>query len=70
MELIVSNSASAVKSSIFDLVVFNPPYLPSSSIDDKKTNELKPRYNIIIKQILIILFYVIVEVTIYEKIFK
>ena len=26
VELIVSNSASAVKSSIFDLVVFNPPY--------------------------------------------
>ena len=35
VELIVSDSASAVKSSIFDLVVFNPPYLPNSSIDDK-----------------------------------
>ena len=37
---------------------------------DKKNNELKSQYIITIKQILIILFYVIVEVKIYEKIFK
>ena len=37
---------------------------------DKKNNELKAQYIITVKQILIILFYVIVEVRIYEKIFK
>jgi len=37
---------------------------------DKTNNELKSQYIITVKQILIILFYVIVEVRIYANIFK
>jgi hypothetical protein len=36
---------------------------------NKKNNDLNPTFIIIMKQILIILFYVIVEVRIYDKIF-
>ena len=37
---------------------------------NKKNNQLKPHYIIIIKQLLIIIFYITVEVRVYEKIFK
>ena len=35
VELIVSDSANIVNSTVFDMVVFNPPYLPNSQTSDK-----------------------------------
>lgn len=40
IELVCCSSASPIKTS-FDLIVFNPPYLPSSKIEDYSTNGLK-----------------------------
>lgn len=34
-ELVCCSSAEAFKASLFDLVVFNPPYLPSERIEDR-----------------------------------
>ncbi|MEM4311396.1 MAG: methyltransferase [Nitrososphaerales archaeon] len=41
LELLLCDSASPLNSAIFDLIVFNPPYLPSTNIEDQKIDGLE-----------------------------